>query len=66
MSKEREEEQISYDAATEQIEEIIAKLRNNEVSIDELSREVKRATELITLCRYRLTRSEEEIQKILE
>lgn len=60
------ESKITYDEATKQIEEILAKLRNNEVSIDELSKEVKRATELITLCRDRLMHSEEELKKILE
>ncbi len=63
---ENQEMELSYESATEQIEQILMKLRNNEISIDELSAQVKRATELITLCRKRLTRSEEEIQKILE
>lgn len=60
------ENKITYDEATTQIEEILTKLRNNEISIDELSKEVKRATELITLCRDRLMHSEEELKKILE
>ncbi|MFI3303261.1 MAG: exodeoxyribonuclease VII small subunit [Rikenellaceae bacterium] len=59
-------EKLTYDEATEQIESILTKLRNNEISIDELSKEVKRATELITLCRNRLLNSEEELKKILE
>ncbi|MFI3305199.1 MAG: exodeoxyribonuclease VII small subunit [Rikenellaceae bacterium] len=60
------EKKLTYDEATEQIESILAKLRNNEISIDELSAEVKRATELITICRNRLLHSEEELKKILE
>ncbi len=59
-------EKMTYEEATAQIEQIVARLRNNEISIDELSKEVKRATELITLCRERLLRAEGEIQKILE
>ncbi len=59
-------EKLTYDEATQQIESILAKLRNNEISIDELAAEVKRATELITLCRDRLINSEEELKKILE
>ncbi|MFI3259566.1 MAG: exodeoxyribonuclease VII small subunit [Rikenellaceae bacterium] len=58
--------EIRYDEATKQIEEILAKLRNNEISIDELSSEVKRATELITQCRNLLLKSEEELKEILE
>ncbi len=58
--------ELTYEEATSQIEQILAKLRNNTISVDELSKEVKLATELITLCRERLTKSEEEIKKILE
>ncbi len=61
-----EQKRLSYDEATAEIEAIIAKFRNNEVSIDELSAEVKRATELITLCREKLTTAETELKKILE
>ncbi len=60
------EEKITYDEATKAIENILTKLRNNEISVDELSQEVKRATELITLCRDRLTSAEEDLKKILE
>lgn len=60
------EEKITYDEATKEIEKILTKLRNNEISVDELSQEVKRATELITLCRDRLTSTEEDLKKILE
>ncbi|MFI3288821.1 MAG: exodeoxyribonuclease VII small subunit [Rikenellaceae bacterium] len=60
------EERVTYDEATKQIEEILTKLRNNEISVDDLSKEVKRATELITLCRDRLTSAESDLKKILE
>lgn len=60
------DKKITYDEATKQIEGILTKLRNNEISVDELSNEVKRATELITLCRDRLRSTEEELKKILE
>lgn len=60
------ESKITYEEATKQIEEILLKLRNNEISVDDLSKEVKRATELITLCRNKLTSAEEDLKKILE
>ena len=59
-------EEITYEEATAQIEEILVRFRNNEVSIDQLAKEVSRATELITLCRNRLVATEEELKKILE
>ncbi|MFR9652080.1 MAG: exodeoxyribonuclease VII small subunit [Rikenellaceae bacterium] len=61
-----ESKELTYDEATAQIEQILMRFRNNEVSIDELTAEVKRATELITLCRNRLVATEEELKKILE
>ncbi len=60
------EDKITYEEATAQIEAILTKLRHNEISVDELSKEVGRATELITLCRNRLTSAEQDLKKILE
>ncbi len=60
------ESKITYEEATKQIEEILMRLRNNEISVDDLSKEVKRATELITLCRNKLTTAEADLKKILE
>ncbi len=60
------QEEITYEEATAQIEEILGRFRNNEVSIDQLAQEVERATKLITLCRSRLTATEAEVKKILE
>lgn len=66
MSDKKVEEQVTYDEATTQIDQILGRLRSGEISIDELSTEVRRATELITLCRNKLLYSEAELKKILE
>ncbi|MFI3327689.1 MAG: exodeoxyribonuclease VII small subunit [Rikenellaceae bacterium] len=60
------QKEITYEEAIAKIEEVLAKFKNNEVSIDELAAETKRATELITLCRDRLTSAEKDLKKILE
>ncbi len=57
---------IKYEEAISQINEIVQKIRSGEISVDELSAEVKRATELITLCRERLHKAEKEVQSIIE
>ncbi|MFI3316748.1 MAG: exodeoxyribonuclease VII small subunit [Rikenellaceae bacterium] len=57
---------LSYDEAIAQIEEIMAKFRAGEMSVDELTLEVKRATELITYCRERLHKAEEDLKKVME
>ncbi|MBF1081098.1 MAG: exodeoxyribonuclease VII small subunit [Prevotellaceae bacterium] len=58
-------ENINYEEAVQQLENIVQKLENGELNIDELSNELKKAQKLISLCRQRLTKTDEEIQKIL-
>jgi exodeoxyribonuclease VII small subunit len=43
------------------VEEILARLEAEEIDIDDLSREVKRAAELIQLCRRKLEKTEREV-----
>lgn len=57
---------LTYKEAVEEIEKIMAKLENEEIDIDELSKNVKRAGELITFCKQQLRNTEEEIEHILD
>lgn len=54
-----------YEDAIKQLESIVEKLENNELDIDELSKQLKTAQRLIKLCKDRLTKTDAEIQKIL-
>lgn len=47
------------------MEDIVEKLENNELNIDEMSKQLKKAQQLIKLCKERLTKTDAEIQKIL-
>lgn len=58
--------QIAYTEATARIDEILERLRNEEMDVDRLAAEVKCATELIALCKERLLKAETEVKKILE
>jgi exodeoxyribonuclease VII small subunit len=60
MSKE-----INYEAAVKELEEIVSKMENDELDIDQMSVQLKRAQELMKLCKEKLTKTDEEIQKIL-
>ena len=60
------EKEIKYEAAVRQLEDIVSKLENNELDIDELSTELKKAQQLVKLCKDNLTKTDEEIKKILE
>lgn len=60
------EKEVKYEAAVRQLEDIVSKLENNELDIDELSTELKKAQQLVKLCKDKLTKTDEEIKKILE
>ncbi len=58
--------ELSYAAAMTEIEQILGRFRNEELSVDDLTKEVKRATELISLCKERLLKAEQSVKKVLE
>lgn len=57
--------ELTYAEAMAEIEKILARMRNEEMDVDSLATEVKRATELISKCKTRLRKAEEEVNKIL-
>lgn len=59
-------QEISYAEAMEGIERILERFRNEEMDVDSLAAEVKRAAELIAACKERLRKAEAEVRKILE
>lgn len=60
------EENINYTEAFSQLQEIVAEIESGEISVDELAIKVKKATELIKICRKKLYSTEEDVNKILE
>jgi len=56
----------NYEEAVSQLEEIVKKMESGELDIDMMSTELKNAQQLIKLCKDKLTKTEEEIKKILE
>lgn len=56
---------ISYTDALTELNEISRAIENESISIDELAAKVKRASELIALCRTKLRATEDEVKKIL-
>ncbi|MBD8018051.1 MULTISPECIES: exodeoxyribonuclease VII small subunit [Kaistella] len=60
------EENINYTEAFRQLQEIVAEIESGEISVDELAIKVKKATELIKICRKKLYSTEEDVNKILE
>lgn len=60
------EQELTYEQAYEELQQIIADIESGEISVDLLSEKVKRAAELIQLCKSKLTSTENDVQKILD
>jgi len=56
---------IDYTWAYEELQNIVREIEDGEISVDELSVKVKRAAELIEICKNKLTSTEEDVNKIL-
>jgi exodeoxyribonuclease VII small subunit len=56
----------NYAEAYEELQRIVSEIENGEISVDELSEKVKRATELIRICKLKLSTTEEDVNKILK
>ncbi|MBR2114694.1 MAG: exodeoxyribonuclease VII small subunit [Prevotella sp.] len=57
-------EEVKYEEALAQLETIVRKMEQNEYDIDELAAQLKTAQRLIKFCKDKLTKTEEELQKI--
>ncbi len=56
----------SYAEAIAEVEKILERIQNEEVDVDTLAAEVKRASDLLAACRKKLVKSEQELGKIFE
>lgn len=58
--------QQNYTEAFDELQQIVRDMEDGEITVDELSVKVKRATELIKICKTKLTTTEEDVNKILK
>lgn len=59
-------EKISYEEAVHQLEQIVDKMENGELDIDKMTEQLKEAQQLIKFCKDKLTKTDDEIKKILD
>ena len=59
-------EKINYTQAFEELQQIVIEIEEGEISVDELSEKVKRATQLIKICKTKLTTTKEDVNQILK
>ena len=58
-------EELKYEQAYQELQTIVRRMENDELDIDQMSEQLKRAQQLIKLCKDKLTKTDEEIKKIL-
>lgn len=56
----------TYKEAITEIEEILEKIENEELDVDELAEQVSRVSVLIAVCKDKLHKTEAEVEKILK
>jgi len=59
-------DKITYTDAFEELQTIVTEIEAGEISVDELAEKVKRAAELIRICKAKLTSTEEDVNQILK
>jgi len=57
---------VSYNEAMTEIEEILDKIENEELDVDELAEKVKRVSVLLKICKDKLQKTNEDVEKILK
>ncbi len=56
----------SFRVAMEELEAILEKIESEEIDVDELAAELRRATELLELCRGKIRKAEVEVTQIVQ
>lgn len=59
------EKKINYTEAYSELQKIVSEIEQGNITVDELTEKVKRATELIKICKNKLSTTEEDVNKIL-
>lgn len=59
-------DKIKYTEALDELQQIVAEIEDGEITVDELSIKVKRASELLKICKAKLSATEENVEQILK
>ena len=59
-------EDIKYNKAIQELESIIEKIQSQQIDVDDLSKEVKKAIELIKLCKAKIEKTEMEVEEVVK
>ena len=59
-------DEFNYENAVSQLEQIVNRMESGDLNIDSLCDQLKTAKKLIKQCKDKLTKTDEEIKKLLE
>jgi len=57
---------VTYNEAMAEVEEILEKIENEELDVDELAEKVKRVSVLLKTCKDKLLKTNEQVEQILK
>lgn len=57
---------LSYDEAVAELQHILGQMQGNQLGIDDLANQLQRASALLEFCQAKLTKTEAEVQAVLE
>ena len=58
--------EMKYSKAMKRLDDIIHKIENEEIDVDELSEKVKEAVGLIKVCKNKIEKAEMEVKQVVE
>ena len=64
MPRKKDDQEIGYEDAVTELEEILNELADDDIDVDHLAERVKRATELVKVCRDRIASARLEVKDI--
>lgn len=64
MPRKKDDNNFGYEDAVTELEEILDALSDDDINVDELAERVKRATELVKVCRERIAAARLEVKEI--
>jgi exodeoxyribonuclease VII small subunit len=59
-------QEMRFGAAVEELESILGRIESEEIDIDDLAEELKKAAALLELCRGKIRRAEVEVTQIVQ
>ena len=59
-------EELTYTEAFEQLQTIVKQMEDADISVDDLSENIKKASKLNKICKDKLTKTEQEVNKTID